>query len=200
VAETAPHHLPGVADQGARLEFLRVRDRQTTLSPGEWAVLGLIAEQPRHGFALRKALSPDGEIGRVWSLPGPLVYRALTTLQSKGLAAVAGAERSDVGPQRTLVTPTEAGRAALQAWLWQPVEHLRDFRSLFMLKLALLDRAGERPQALLVAQMERVAPIVAALEEQADTSAGFDRALATWRLESARAAERFLDQLAGHSS
>jgi len=160
-------------------------------------VLGLIAEGPRHGFALRKALSPDGEIGRVWSLPGPLVYRALTTLQAKGLAQVVGAERSELGPQRTLVVASDAGRAALQAWLRRPVQHLRDFRSLFMLKLALLDRAGQDPGPLLAAQREQVGPIVAALEEQARTSAGFDRALATWRLESARAAIRFLDGIAG---
>src|SRR5215472_13535770 len=146
-----------------------------TMSPGEWAVLGLIAERPRHGFAVRKALGPDGEIGRVWALPGPLVYRALTTLQARGLAEVVGAERSDVGPQRTLVTATQAGAEALRAWLWQPVEHLRDFRSLFMLKLALLDRAGKDPEPLLAAQREQVVPIVAALEEQARTSAGFDR-------------------------
>lgn len=164
-----------------------------TLSPGEWAVLGLIAERPRHGFAVRKALGPDGEIGRIWSLPGPLVYRALTTLQAKGMAQVAGAERSEVGPQRTLITATEVGREALAAWLWQPVEHLRDFRSLFMLKLALLDRAGREPGALLAAQRERVEPIVSALDEQARTSDGFDRTLATWRLESARAALRFLE-------
>jgi DNA-binding PadR family transcriptional regulator len=167
-----------------------------TMSPGEWAVLGLIAERPRHGFAVRKALGPDGEVGRVWSLPGPLVYRALTTLQARGLAEVVGAERSDVGPQRTLVTATHAGRDALLVWLREPVEHLRDFRSLFMLKLALLDRAGQPPGALLAAQRERVEPIVAALEELARTSAGFDRTLATWRLESARAAVRFLDGLA----
>jgi DNA-binding PadR family transcriptional regulator len=167
-----------------------------TMSPGEWAVLGLVAERPRHGFAVRKALGPDGEVGRVWSLPGPLVYRALTTLQAKGMAEVVGAERSDIGPQRTLVTATQTGRDALLAWLWEPVDHLRDFRSLFMLKLALLDRAGETPGALLAAQRDRVEPIVAALEEQAQTSAGFDRTLATWRLESARAAVRFLDGLA----
>lgn len=168
-------------------------DHGTALSPGEWAVLGLVAEDPRHGFALRKALGPDGDIGRVWSLPGPLVYRALATLQTKGLAEVAGAQRSEVGPQRTLVVATPAGREALDGWLRRPVDHLRDFRSLFMLKLALLDRSGADPTPLLTAQRERLAPIVAALEEQARSGAGFDRALATWRLESARAAVRFLD-------
>src|SRR5207302_3484862 len=122
------------------LRFSTVDDRATALSPGEWAVLGLIAEQARHGFALRKAL------------------------QAKGLAAVVGAERR------------------------------------FMLKLALLHRAGEAPQRLLDAQRERLGPIVAALEERARTDAGFDRALATWRMESARAAVRFLDGLSNGAS
>jgi len=167
-----------------------------TLSPGEWAVLGLVAERPCHGFAVRKALGPSGEVGRVWSLPGPLVYRALGTLQAKGLAEVVGSERSQVGPQRTLVTATQAGRDALVTWLSEPVDHLRDFRSLFMLKLALLDRAGEEPRTLLEAQKARVAPIVASLEQQVTAGAGFDRTLAMWRLESARAAQRFLDELA----
>ena len=169
---------------------------EVTLSPGEWAVLGLIAEQPRHGFAVRKALGPDGDVGRVWSLPGPLVYRALTTLQAKGLAEVVRAERSEVGPQRTVVTATPAGRDLLQAWLAQPVEHLRDFRSLFMLKLVMLDRAGEDPATLGAAQRDRVEPVVAALSDRLRTSDGFERTLAAWRLESARAAVRFLDGLA----
>lgn len=166
---------------------------EATLSPGEWAVLGLIAECPRHGFALRKALGPDGDIGRVWSLPSPLVYRALATLQTKGLAEVVRAERSGVGPQRTLVAATASGRAALGAWLRRPVDHLRDVRSLFMLKLALLDRRGEDPRPLLRAQRRRFAPLVAALEERTTSSTGFDRVLATWRMESARAALRFVD-------
>src|SRR5215472_13400858 len=167
-----------------------------TMSPGEWAVLGLIADRSLHGFAVRKALAPGGEIGRVWSLPGPLVYRALTTLQARGLAEVVGAERSDIGPRRTLVTATPSGREALSAWLEQPVEHLREFRSLFMLKLALLERREEASVPLLTAQRDRVRPIVAALERQVRTCDGFDRTLATWRLESARAAVRFLDRLA----
>jgi DNA-binding PadR family transcriptional regulator len=172
-----------------------MRATEIQLSPGEWAVLGLIAEASRHGFALRKALDPAGDVGRVWSLPGPLVYRALTTLQAKGLAQVVAAERSDLGPQRTLVGATAAGRAALDAWLWEPVDHLRDVRSLFMLKLALLDRRGEDPRRLLDAQRTRFAPLLDALEGRARSSSGFDRALATWRAESARAALRFLAEL-----
>ena len=32
------------------------------LAPGEWAVLGLLAESPAHGFAIAKAIAPGGEI------------------------------------------------------------------------------------------------------------------------------------------
>jgi DNA-binding PadR family transcriptional regulator len=156
--------------------------------------LGLLVEEPRHGFALVKAMAPDGDIGRVWSLPRPLVYRALSTLQIKGLASVMGPEPSDVGPRRLLVKPTDEGRRLLLHWLSTPVEHLRDWRSLLMLKLALISRMGEDPRPLLDAQARRFAPLVQVLERRAtEASNGFDRTLMLWRLESARAAVRFLE-------
>jgi len=39
----------------------RARDELTV---GEWAVLALLGEQPAHGFALARAMAPDGEVGR----------------------------------------------------------------------------------------------------------------------------------------
>lgn len=168
------------------------------LSAGEWAVLGLLVEKPQHGFALAKAMSRDGQIGVVWSLPRALVYRAITTLEAKGLVVQVGTERSDLGPQRRRVEATREGRALLSGWLYEPVEHLREVRSLLMLKLALLSRAGADPWPLLRAQGERFEPLLAALEERTEhTPAGFERALVLWRLESARAVIRFLDR-AGH--
>lgn len=171
------------------------------LTTGEWAVLGLLAQGPSHGFALTKELSPRGSVGRVWSLRTPLVYRALTSLISKGLAAPSGAERSDVGPQRQLATITPAGRALLDGWLRAPVLHVRDVRSQLMLKLALTKRLGLDVRPLLSAQRESLEPVVAALERHRDeAAAGFDRDLAIWRVEASRAVLRFLDQVAeGHT-
>jgi PadR family transcriptional regulator AphA len=156
-------------------------------------VLGLLAEQPRHGFALKKALAPDGEIGRVWALPGPLVYRALTTLQAKGMVSVVASEHSDLGPQRTVLSATDEGRGLLREWLRTPVEHLRDVRSHLMLKLALLDRSGGDRTLLLAAQRDVFLPLVQALERRSEESDGFERTLTRWRLESGRAVLRFLD-------
>jgi PadR family transcriptional regulator AphA len=166
------------------------------LSCGEWAVLGLVTERPRHGFALARLMAPEGEIGQVWALPKPLVYRALTTLQERGLVATAGEEPGERGPHRTLLTANAEGEAALRAWLATPVDHLREVRSLLMLKLALLARTGGDAAPLIAAQRERLAPLLAALEARVATAEAFEHTLLVWRLESARAAVRFLDAVA----
>lgn len=178
---------------------LRYRDRVTLplpLSCGEWAILGLVGEQPRHGFALARLMAPQGEIGRVWALPKPLVYRALTTLQERGLLATAGEERGERGPHRTLHAVTGEGAEALRVWLATPVDHLRDVRSLLMLKLALLARADGDAVPLLAAQRERLEPLVAALEARVAGAAAFEYTLLVWRLESARGTLRFIDSVA----
>jgi PadR family transcriptional regulator AphA len=165
------------------------------LSCGEWAVLGLLAEQPRHGFAVARLMAPDGEVGRVWALPKPLVYRALSTLADRGLVAPAGEEPGERGPHRTLHVATDAGGEALREWLATPVDHLREVRSLLMLKLSLLARRGAPAGELLVAQRERLDPLVASLEARIAGAEAFEHTLLLWRLESARAAVRFIDGL-----
>lgn len=161
------------------------------LLPGEWAVLGLIAEQPTHGYAAAQALSPHGEIGQVWSLSRPLVYRALQKLRDAQLVEPAGTESAG-GPQRELLTCTDAGRAALASWLAEPVRHLRDARTVLMLKLAFLQRAGQPVAPLLTAQRAAFSPIVAALAQRVEEQEGFDLTVARFRLETARGIDRFL--------
>jgi hypothetical protein len=45
-----------------------------------------------------------------------------------------------------LVEATAAGRRALTGWLAEPVEHVRDARSLLMLKLLFLARSDVDPR------------------------------------------------------
>ncbi|MGH9095175.1 MAG: PadR family transcriptional regulator [Acidimicrobiales bacterium] len=162
------------------------------LSPGEWAVLGVVAEGPTHGFAVAQLVGPAGELGRIWTLPRPFVYQALKKLTAAGFIAARATEASDRGPQRTIVAATAAGRGAVAAWLSRPVDHVRDIRSLFLLKLALLDRAGADARSLVAAQHRALVPQVAGLEARRDQAEGFERTLAAWRLESCHAAIRFL--------
>jgi DNA-binding PadR family transcriptional regulator len=167
------------------------------LSPGEWAVLGLLAEGPTHGFALARVLAHDGSVGQAWRVPRPLVYRALTTLTKKGLAVVQRAETGNRGPQREVYGATPRGLRAVLLWLEQPVRHPRDVRSLLMLKLALAARRELDSSALLQAQRDAMDPIVYNLNQRLQMTAGFDRTLALWRVESARGVQRFVDDLIG---
>jgi PadR family transcriptional regulator AphA len=165
----------------------------TELSPAAWAVLGAVREGPTHGFAVAQVLAIDGALGQVWTVARPMVYRELGKLAELGLIAERSTQRSRLGPARTIVSVTPAGRAALERWLGEPVEHIRDVRSLLLLKLALLTRADEDPAALLTAQRERFGPQLEGLRAARDRAEGFDRVLAQWRVASSQAAMEFLD-------
>jgi len=167
------------------------------LSLAEWLVLCLVREQPTYGLVIAQLLDPDGSLGQIWSVPKGSVYLALQRLELLGLIRTAGTERaSQGGPARTLLTATPAGRAAAQAWLSTPVEHPRDVRSELMIKLALLDRAGSDPGVLVRAQLARLLPVAAALDDQLGASTGFEHTLALWRHAALTATLRFLRTLA----
>jgi DNA-binding PadR family transcriptional regulator len=165
------------------------------LTAGEWAVLGLLVEGPSHGFAIAQAMAPDGEVGKVWSVRRPLVYRAIETLTGMGLVRAAGTVPSTSGPQRTVLHATPAGKRAVTQWLREPVDHVRDARSLLMLKLLFLTRREADLAPLLTAQRALFAGLAERLERAADAAEGFDRALVLWRLESTTAAVRFVEAM-----
>jgi DNA-binding PadR family transcriptional regulator len=165
------------------------------LTVGEWAVLGLLAEGPSHGFAIARTMAPDGEVGKVWSVRRPLVYRAIETLTGMGLVRAAGTVASTSGPQRTVLQATPAGKRALTFWLRQPVDHVRDARSLLLLKLLFLTRREADLAPLLTAQRALFAGLAERLDQAADAADGFDRALVLWRLESTTAAVRFVEAM-----
>jgi len=165
------------------------------LAPGEWSVLALLAEQPGHGWALARQMARGGEIGRVWALGRPLVYRALELLAERGLIEPAGSERGLRGPNRTVFRATAAGREALARWLAEPVEHVRDIRSLLLLKLVLIERAGLDRRPLLRAQRAVVVPAVEALEQRLAQSTGSEAIFVRFRLETTRAVLDFIDGL-----
>src|ERR1700684_230005 len=102
----------------------------------EWIVLVLLSQQPAHGFAVSLLTAPDGELGRIWRIPRPVVYRAIGRLIDPGLIAPESVEPG-LGPQRTIYTVTEQGRLAAADWLNTPVEHVRDMRSQLLIQLAL---------------------------------------------------------------
>jgi DNA-binding PadR family transcriptional regulator len=166
--------------------------RAVDLSLRDWAVLGVVAEAPTHGFAVARLMAPDGRIGQVWALPRPVVYNSLDKLLSHDLIRVKAVTSGNRGPGRTIVAVTPAGRDLLEAWLYEPVRHVRDVRSMLLLKLALLDRTTRDAGPLVEAQLELVSAQVKALRRLRDQSEGFERTIAIWRVESSEAVLRFL--------
>jgi DNA-binding PadR family transcriptional regulator len=175
---------------------------ESELSLAEWLVLCLVCEQSRHGFALARLLGHEGDLGRVWRVPKPVIYRALQRLELLGLVHAAE-QPSSQGPVRSLIHASQDGRNAAAGWLTRPVCHNRDVRSELLVKLALLHRAGTDPAALVRAQRELLGPVADGLHERLDAASGFDRTLALWRYETVSATVRFLDalseQLAGQT-
>lgn len=158
---------------------------------GEWACLGILLEEPVHGWAVAARLRPDGDVGRVWQLSRPLTYRSLDQLVQRGWVEPVAEEPGDAGPNRRILAPTDAGRSHFLDWLRTPVEHQRDLRSELLLKLVFSERLDVGLGDLLERQREivdRHAGSIAAAADPTDV-------VAIWRLESTRAAQRFLDRI-----
>jgi len=158
----------------------------------EWTVLALLGEEPRHGFAVAALTAADGALGRVWTVPRPMVYRALGRLEGAELITPVTVE-SGPGPQRTVYEATAAGRTAVAEWLERPAEHVRQLRSHLLVKLALLHRRGLAADELLRRQRAVLERVVAALD--AEPGEGFDAVLVAWRTTNASAALRFVDEI-----
>jgi DNA-binding PadR family transcriptional regulator len=165
------------------------------LSLAEGVVLCLVSEGPTYGLMLAGLLAPDGSLGQIWSVPKAMVYYTLQQLELSGLIRMTEEQVPSRGRARSVCEITPAGRAAAEAWLSLPVDHVRDVRSELMVKLALDDRTGADPRPLVRAQLARLVPAAAALDDRLRTATGFERTLALWRREAMTATMQFLAAL-----
>jgi PadR family transcriptional regulator AphA len=162
------------------------------LSLTEYAVLGVLAEGPTHGFAISRELAPKGSVGRVLTVRRPLTYRALDRLVALGLATPIHSEPGDGGPQRLVHKATPAGKRRLKGWLGEPVLHVRDMRIEFQLKLVLLQRSGSSPLALIEKQRRLLGPTLVALDTHSNDPPDL---LELWRQHNAAATDDYLKAL-----
>jgi len=163
-------------------------------SLGTWAVLGLLCERDTHGWALVRAMAPQGEIGRVWSIRRALVYRTVGLAIDDGLVERAGVEQGARGSMRTLLRATPTGRRAFERWLAEPVAHVRDLRSELLLKLLFAQRSGRDPTPVLQAQRAILTETIKGLQSRPIGEEPPEVTLRSFRVETARAGQRFVDQ------
>src|SRR5919206_1697581 len=79
--------------------------------------LGLLEEQPRHGYDLKRLY--DERFGRDRPLQYGQVYSTLARLLKRGFVEVDGIQPGD-GPERKRYAITEAGVADVERWLAEP--------------------------------------------------------------------------------
>ncbi|MEL6985199.1 MAG: PadR family transcriptional regulator [Actinomycetota bacterium] len=159
------------------------------LTLNDLVVLAVIGEEPAHGFALSRLLAPESDLGRILTLRRAQVYRAIDRLAEADLVEPLAVEPGDGGPVRTVLTITPAGRRALADWLDRPVDHVRDLRVEFLIKLRLRERLGRNPTELLAVQRQALGPTLDRLATAGGPGADVvDR----WRAANATAAARFL--------
>lgn len=102
------------------------------------ALLGLLAQHPRHGYELRAAFEALVGGEEFWDVKPAQIYTTLARLEDGGLIRQEQVEQ-DGGPEKRIYALTEAGKAELAAWFASGVEseHQRDeFFVKLMLSLA----------------------------------------------------------------
>lgn len=152
------------------------------LLPGEYAVLGLLAVEPRHGYELARAFAAP-PLSEVCPVEPSLLYAYLRNLERRGLVDW---EEVRVGnrPTRKTYEPSEAGWEVLRGWLRAPVTRMREVRLDLLLKLyllRLLDPAGE--PRLVARQVEVCAAYEQDARSRAEAAEGFSRVVweSKWR-------------------
>jgi DNA-binding PadR family transcriptional regulator len=93
--------------------------RRRELSAADLVVLSMLAEQPMHGYELWAELTRR----QVWkwaAISRPQVYYSLKKLQERGHVRPVGDSDAALGPERTVLQPTAAGRRLLTNSLARP--------------------------------------------------------------------------------
>ena len=120
----------------------------------KYALLGLLARTPRHGYDLKRDF--EANFSQMRSLSAGQVYVTLARLSAEGLVE-GQTEAQSNAPAKKVFALTDAGRQALTDWLAQPVaDSFEQVRSEFFLKLLVSGlTAGPESDAARPAMIER---------------------------------------------
>ncbi len=107
----------------------------------DYIALGLLVAGPSHGYELYQDFVEH--FGAVWQAGRSKFYATLADLQAVGYLD-ATTEPQEGRPPRKVYHLTEAGRAAFDRWLAEPVQAPRDVRVAIPVKLRFFDMLAIR--------------------------------------------------------
>jgi PadR family transcriptional regulator AphA len=133
------------------------------LSP-QWVLLGLLMQEPRHGYELHQFFIPPSPLGHIWYLGISRLYKLLQNLEEQGYVEVA-VETQETRPDKKVYHVTASGKEAFLGWLQTPVKGVRSIRVEFLGKLFLAQSLGPAMvQRLLDRQTESCEELLHTLE------------------------------------
>ncbi len=150
-------------------------------------ILGFLSLEPMTGYDLKKLM--DNSTQFFWHAQLSQIYPTLKQLERQGL--VQAETMPQVGkPDKKIFTITKAGRAALAAWLSEPLDQTPPTKSPVLLKLfflGALDKADILAQMRCQLEAQRARLKRYQLEtsryiRQARRSAGFTQQAVLWEL------------------
>jgi len=169
-------------------------DRASSLEP-EYVVLGLLLQQPCHGYDLDRRL--QHEFRSLWHIPQNQLYALLKRLEKHG--DIVGEEHSSAaGRMRRQYRVARRGRLRFRRWLEQPTPaSVRALRVAFLTRLRLaMDEDLSRAARIFDAQRRALASGVARLKESRDASSeagGVERLSVDLRIRQLETALAWMD-------
>lgn len=108
----------------------------------EHALLGFLREKPLHGYEIHRRMGDPEGLGLVWQVKQSQLYALLGKLEESGYVS-GELESQGSRPPRKIYSLTEAGSRTFLEWVGSPVEHGREMRLNFMVKLYFARMEGE---------------------------------------------------------
>ena len=177
-----------------------IQTRTSPLTLTDWVVLGVVVEEPRHGFSAARASSkPTNRSGG----SGPSTVRSCTarsntsTPPGSSSRRVSNRETRDRSGRSSRHPNADASASGDGSTKWSSI--LADARAELLAKFVFLARRHEPLEPLAQRQLAQFAAVTAGLERAVDDARGTDRLIALWRLETVRAINSTLDALAGEA-
>jgi len=119
------------------------------------ALLGLLAQKPRHGYELHAAFEAVVGGEQNWDVKPAQIYTTLARLEESGLVAEERVEQGG-GPEKRIYMITPEGRVALSQWFASGIE-LEHQRDEFFVKLLFSIATSEaNPQSVIQTQRSKL--------------------------------------------
>lgn len=140
----------------------------------EYILLGLVREEPGHGYALYERLKNSNELSLIWQVKRSKLYYLLDKSEKQGYLSSFSSSQGPY-PERKVYRITDLGRTVLEEWLHTPVRSSRFVRLAFLSKLYFLVREeNESAKELIDQQLQICNNWLNNLQKQGRSAGGGD--------------------------